>query len=132
MQAYAERLLAQVPVPRRDVRRNLDALELPLERVASVCCLVGTASFFGDNVPNLQRFVADKAPNLEPGVTSLDQAARAFEGLLGAALRALDLGLLTQLAKYIDGPLLPGPGIQVLSANANAWKVEQVLFAARC
>jgi hypothetical protein len=58
---------------------------------------------------------------------TLDPAIRALETLESAALKVLDVGLMTQLTKYIDGPLLPGPGIQVMAANLAAWRLEQVL-----
>lgn len=57
---------------------------------------------------------------------TLDPAIRALETLEGSALKVLDIGLMTQLTKYIDGPLLPGPGIQVMAANLAAWRLEQV------
>lgn len=59
------------------------------------------------------------------GVT-LESAVRAVERLEAAGLKVLDTGLMTQVARYIDGPLLPGPRIQVLAANIQAWKTEQV------
>lgn len=59
------------------------------------------------------------------GVT-LEAALRAAERLEAAGLKVLDMGLMTQVARYIDGPLLPGPRIQVLAANIAAWKTEQV------
>ena len=57
---------------------------------------------------------------------TLDPAVRALETLEGSALKVLDVGLMTQLTKYIDGPLLPGSGIQVMAANLAAWRLEQV------
>lgn len=66
------------------------------------------------------------------GVT-LEAALRAAERLEAAGLKVLDMGLMTQVARYIDGPLLPGPRIQVLAANIAAWKTEQVCpFCCAC
>lgn len=61
---------------------------------------------------------------------TLDPAIRALETLEASALKVLDIGLMTQLTKFIDGPLLPGPGIQVMSANLAAWRLEQVCITA--
>jgi hypothetical protein len=52
-------------------------------------------------------------------------AAAAFESLSHRCLRALDAGLLSRLARHIDGPLLPGAGVQVMTANPGAWRIEQ-------
>lgn len=57
---------------------------------------------------------------------TLEPAIRVLESLEASALKVLDVGLMTQLTKYVDGPLLPGPGIQVMAANAAAWRLQQV------
>lgn len=158
VQAYADRLAQQLPPVRQDVRRGMETVDLPLERVPAICTALCTAAYVRDNVPLLQRYIADRvaapssgqgtdtaapesgtplsertgdAPVLTPRAAvaagvSLEPAVRAVERLEAGGLKVLDMALMTQVARYVDGPLLPGPRIQVLAANIAAWKTEQV------
>lgn len=126
LQAYVEALTAQVPRSRHDGKRNLQVAELSLEAVHSVCAIAGSAAFFEQNIPQMQQFLRDKCGAASAGApVELVGAARAFEQLGSRALNTLFNGLMTQLARFVDGPLLPGAGITVMSANMTAWKVGQ-------
>jgi hypothetical protein len=126
MQKYVERLEVQLPALRHDARRDLTLAEVPLDKARSVCCLGGTARFFCDNVPHLQRFIRERCSEIDTEEVSLVAAISAFDGLASQSLKVLDAGLMAQLVKFVDGPVLPGGGIQVMASNPTAWRVEQV------
>jgi hypothetical protein len=126
MQGYVERLEAQLPQLRHDARRDMTLCELTLDKARSVCCLAGTARFCGENVPHLQRFVRERCSEVDTEEVSLAAAISAFDGLASQSLKALDAGLMAQLVRFVDGPVLPGGGIQVMASNPTAWRIEQV------
>lgn len=132
VQRYVAKVEAQLPTPRQDVRREVLLAEVPLEAVRSVCCFAGTAAFFCENLPHLQRFIRERCPALSAEEVAFGGAVAAFEALSGRCLKVLDAGILSQLVKYVDGPALPGSGVQVLTANAAAWRIEQVRRLAYC
>ena len=152
-QGYAGKLEAEVPAVRHDVSRDAPTADIDLVTARTLCALVATAAFMLDNVPQLARFIATRAAappaartagppddsgagspcSSESGTFSdgaasdgaFAQVTSAFERLTAAALRAIDAGLLAQVGKYIDGPMLAGGGLTVMAANLGAWRLEQ-------
>lgn len=124
LQAYAAKLDTQVPPLRHS--------ELTLLTVRSVCCLAATSAFFLENIPHLHCFILERCPDVAAEEVSLAAAAAPFEALTSSCLKVLDTGLFTALTRFVDGPLLPGAGIQVMVSNVAAWKMDQVCHLPLC
>lgn len=134
VQAYVAKLEARLPAVKHERPDAAPAVDLPLSGVRAVAAIAATAAFLLENVPHLQRFILARCPSdfeLD-GSGPFAGVITTFEALMSKALKVLDAGLLAALARYVDGPMLPGGGITVMTANLASWRFEHVRSRSAC
>ena len=133
---YSSRLQSKIPVakpakPNADKgKSSFTEVDMDVNAVQLVCSIIASADYCEQVIPQMSEFMGTLCDGDIAGQIDLDGARSAFESVSALGLNSIINGLLTQLAKHVDGPTSTSglDGIEVMAFNQHLWQLEMVRY----